>query len=118
MAEEKYDSDFESDSDEENLLDINPEDIQMGDMIGGGGLGLVYSATWRNKNVAVKMLFDPRVNEALIKEFRDEAMVQWFGQLMFRTLVELILGSQGIRSPEHRKALCLLLETTKDGDDI
>uniref|UniRef100_A0A7S3GMD2 Protein kinase domain-containing protein n=1 Tax=Palpitomonas bilix TaxID=652834 RepID=A0A7S3GMD2_9EUKA len=78
MADEKYESDFESDSEgDESLLDVSPDDVEMGEMIGGGGLGLVYAAKWKKKEVAVKMLFDPRVSEALIKEFRDEAMVQW-----------------------------------------
>jgi serine/threonine protein kinase len=53
------------------------DDIELGDIIGGGGVGLVYSG-WikgRNEAVAFKTLFDSRVNEELRREYLDELQV-------------------------------------------
>ena len=54
---------------------IDVDDIEMGEQIGGGGFALVHRARWRGKSVAVKAMFDPRVDEQLKREFLDELHV-------------------------------------------
>ncbi|KAE9049538.1 hypothetical protein PR001_g3220 [Phytophthora rubi] len=43
--------------------------------IGGGGVALVHRGIYRKQSVALKTLFDPRVDEALKQEFMDELLV-------------------------------------------
>jgi len=43
--------------------------------IGGGGVAVVYRGRWGDKTVAVKTLFDPKVNDALRAEYLDELHV-------------------------------------------
>lgn len=50
-------------------------DIEVGERIGGGGVGVVYEGWFRGEHVALKTLFDPRVDEALKAEYMDELLV-------------------------------------------
>lgn len=52
--------------------DINVTELDIGSRIGGGGFAIVYKARWRGADVAVKTLFDPKVDDALKREFMDE----------------------------------------------
>lgn len=54
---------------------INFDDIVLGDRIGGGGVGIIYKGWLRGEEVALKTLFDPRVDERLKKEYLDELLV-------------------------------------------
>lgn len=56
----------------EGWEDIDVSELDIGKRIGGGGFAIVYEATWRGKSVAVKTLFDPKVDDALKREFMDE----------------------------------------------
>ena len=40
----------------------------------GGGVGIVYSGWFGDDAVALKTLFDPRVDESLKQEFMDELL--------------------------------------------
>ena len=51
------------------------KDIELGDMIGGGGVGVIYKGWLKGEEVALKTLFDPRVDERLKKEYLDELLV-------------------------------------------
>lgn len=53
-------------------VDIDVSEIEIGKRIGGGGFAIVHKAVWRGKKVAVKTLFDPKVDKALKDEFMDE----------------------------------------------
>lgn len=55
------------------LIDFS--EIEIGDLIGGGGVGVIYKGWWRNQKVALKTLFDPRISEDLKKEYMDELLV-------------------------------------------
>ncbi|GMH65033.1 hypothetical protein TL16_g04102 [Triparma laevis f. inornata] len=46
--------------------------IEIEEQIGGGGVGLVHRGYYQDREVAVKTLFDPKVNEALKAEFMNE----------------------------------------------
>lgn len=50
-------------------------DISVGEQIGGGGFAIVYKGTYRNKNVALKTMFDPRVDETLRADFMQELQI-------------------------------------------
>jgi len=54
---------------------IDPEELEIGQRIGGGGFAIVYEGHWNGKHVALKTLFDPRVKEKLKQEFMDELHV-------------------------------------------
>ena len=57
-------------------------EIELAERIGGGGVGIIYKGYYRNnkgrgreEEVAVKTLFDPRMDERLRQEFLDELLV-------------------------------------------
>ena len=54
---------------------IDIEDIEFGNRIGGGGFAIVYEGWWRDENVALKAMFDPRAEEAQKQEYMDELHV-------------------------------------------
>ena len=63
------------------------DDCDFGTRIGGGGFAIVYEGYWKNKHVAFKTLFDPRVDEKLKREFMDELHVM--SSLRHPNVVEL-----------------------------
>ena len=69
------DDDFEKDDDDAGWTRISIKDIDMGREIGGGGVALVYEGYFRDEPVALKTLFDPKVDAALQKEYLDELLV-------------------------------------------
>lgn len=52
--------------------DIEFKDIEVGRKIGGGGFAIVHEGRWRGDRVALKTLFDPKVDEKIKKEYMDE----------------------------------------------
>jgi len=54
---------------------IDFSEIEMGDRIGGGGVGVIYKGWYKNEAVALKTLFDTRIDENLKKEYMDELLV-------------------------------------------
>lgn len=54
---------------------ISIDDVELGDVIGGGGAGVIYMGWYHDKPVALKTLFDPRVDENLKQEYLDELLV-------------------------------------------
>jgi serine/threonine protein kinase len=55
------------------LIDFS--EIELGERIGGGGVGVIYKGFWKDQPVALKTLFDPRISEDLKKEYMDELLV-------------------------------------------
>ena len=51
---------------------VDYDDVEMGEMIGGGGFALVYRCKYKRKTLACKLIFDPNVSEENKKEFFDE----------------------------------------------
>uniref|UniRef100_A0A7S1XNW2 Protein kinase domain-containing protein n=1 Tax=Phaeomonas parva TaxID=124430 RepID=A0A7S1XNW2_9STRA len=49
--------------------------VEMGDRLGDGGVGMTYEGWYGDERVAIKMLFDPRMDLNLKREFMDEVMV-------------------------------------------
>jgi hypothetical protein len=55
-------------------VEINPDDIEYGPLIGKGGFGEVFKAKLHGKEVAVKKLF-LNVSDDVLVEFRSEVAV-------------------------------------------
>jgi tRNA A-37 threonylcarbamoyl transferase component Bud32 len=70
---------------------VHPEDIDVGQRIGGGGFAIVYEGRWEGRHVALKTLFDPRVSQELIQEFMDELHVM--SALCHPNVVELFAAN-------------------------
>ncbi|GAB9473714.1 hypothetical protein Gpo141_00010862, partial [Globisporangium polare] len=51
------------------------KELMVCENIGGGGVALVHRGFYRKQPVALKTLFDPRVDAALKQEFMDELLV-------------------------------------------
>ena len=61
------------------------EDIELGEIIGGGGVGIIYTG-WikgQNETIALKTLFDVRVSEELRQEYLDELLVLRYPILLY-----------------------------------
>jgi serine/threonine protein kinase len=54
---------------------IDFDQIEMGERIGGGGVGVIYKGYFNKQSVAVKTLFDARQGDELTKEYMDELLV-------------------------------------------
>jgi serine/threonine protein kinase len=54
---------------------VNFSEIDIGDRIGGGGVGIIYKGWWGDRPVALKTLFDARISGDLKKEYMDELLV-------------------------------------------
>ena len=70
---------------------VHPEDIDIGQRIGGGGFAIVYEGRWEGRHVALKTLFDPRVSKELVQEFMDELHVM--SSLSHPNVVELFAAN-------------------------
>ena len=69
---------------------IGEESIELGDQIGGGGVALVYKGWWGDDPVAIKTLFDPKVDAKLKQEYMDELLLMSaeVSQQLLRLLTE------------------------------
>jgi serine/threonine protein kinase len=54
---------------------IDFDEIEIGERIGGGGVGIVYNGWFKGQPVALKTLFDNRIGEDLKREYMDELLV-------------------------------------------
>ncbi len=72
-------SSYESKSEDGDNLpgwaNIDFGDIELGDRIGGGGVGVIYKGWLNDKPVALKTLFDARIGQDLKQEYMDELLV-------------------------------------------
>ena len=99
----------------------------MGREIGGGGVALVYEGHFRNEPVALKTLFDPKVDAALQKEYLDELLVM--ASLKHKNVVRFIGGcvdppdlffvmisaSRRVEAPSRHRCASSLGEEVVDG---
>jgi serine/threonine protein kinase len=54
---------------------VDFHEIEVGDRLGGGGVGIIYQGHWKGQDVALKTLFDSRISADLKKEYMDELLV-------------------------------------------
>jgi serine/threonine protein kinase len=71
-----------------SLQTISWNSIQLGDLLGHGGYGDVYRATWYGTSVAVKQLHLKTLAVHLQEEFNHEAQVM--AQCIFRILSDFM----------------------------
>lgn len=78
MSKSKYDS-KDDDAECEAVLptwaNVSFSELEMGERIGGGGVGVIYKGWWRDRPVAMKTLFDARIGQDLKREYMDELLV-------------------------------------------
>ena len=98
----KSDSKDQCDSVVSGWTHIEFSDIEMGEKIGGGGVGLIYKGWFQERPVAVKTLFDSRIDERLKKEYMDELLVM--SKVRHSNIVEFIGASM---TPPN---LCFVME--------
>ncbi|CEG46602.1 tkl protein kinase [Plasmopara halstedii] len=67
---------------------IDFKELTICEVIGGGGVALVHRGIYHNNSVALKILFDPRVDDVLKQEFMDELLVM--SKLKHPNVVNLI----------------------------
>lgn len=68
---------------------IDVDQIEMGDIIGGGGVGVIYRGVFEKQDVAIKTFFDSRrLDDKLRKDFLDELLVM--SQISHSNIVNLI----------------------------
>ena len=65
----------DSNSNSPKWFAIDFSDIEVGERLAGGGVGEIHKGWFRGQAVALKTLFDPRINEELKKEYMDELIV-------------------------------------------
>ncbi|KAJ1435067.1 kinase-like domain-containing protein [Ochromonadaceae sp. CCMP2298] len=59
----------------EGWANVDFDEIELGDRIGGGGVGIIYKGWFKDEQVALKTLFDARVSGDLKQEYMDELLV-------------------------------------------
>lgn len=67
---------------------IRFDEVEVGERIGGGGVGVVHRGWYKNKPVALKTLFDARISEDLKREYMNELVV--VSQLDHPNIVQFI----------------------------
>lgn len=76
QAEKDRDKNIKEKLNSKNLLSyvhkIPFNSLGLGKKIGQGGFSEIYESQWLNFPVAVKIIFDPNVNDALMEEFNNE----------------------------------------------
>lgn len=79
MSYRNSDSEGKRDDREESLIpswaNVPFSEIELGERISGGGVGIIYHGYWRDQPVALKTLFDARISSDLKKEYMDELLV-------------------------------------------
>lgn len=81
----KYDSknQFEDENNDQNCYadevpswaNVPFSEIELGERISGGGVGIIYKGWWKDQPVALKTLFDARISADLKKDYMNELLV-------------------------------------------
>uniref|UniRef100_A0A7S1CNY2 Protein kinase domain-containing protein n=1 Tax=Bicosoecida sp. CB-2014 TaxID=1486930 RepID=A0A7S1CNY2_9STRA len=62
----------EAKGDDAGWVDIDYSELSLGRKIGGGGFAIVHEARWRGQKIAVKTMFDPKVDDQTKREYMNE----------------------------------------------
>lgn len=57
------------------VMEIPYEELETEDQIGQGGFSVIKKGTWRNTDVAIKIIVDPVITDELIAEVRNEVQM-------------------------------------------
>lgn len=70
------------------VLEVNLSEITIADKLGQGGFAIIHKGTWLYNEVAVKIIFDPKITEDLLDEFNNE--IKMLSTLRHPSIVSLI----------------------------
>eukprot|EP00968_Pinguiococcus_pyrenoidosus_P006248 scaffold427_cov263-Pinguiococcus_pyrenoidosus.AAC.12 len=73
--EEKSSGDICENLGREGIVELDSSLIEFGELLGNGGVGMTYEGFYDSEAVALKRLFDPRMELKLRQEFMDEVLV-------------------------------------------
>merc|ERR1719433_1665715 len=82
-------------------------EVELGDIMAQGGFSVVHRGMWNSTQIALKKLFDPKINDELLAEFDNE--VQKLAQVRHPNILMLLAV--------HRKppALSMITELVEGG---
>jgi len=81
------------------------DEAELGEIINQGGFSVVHKGTWHSTKVAIKKLFDPKINEELLAEFDNE--VGKLEQIRHPNILQLLAVH---RKPPALSLICELVE--------
>ena len=88
---------------------ISYESLGLGKKIGQGGFSEIFESQWMGIPVAVKVIFDPNINEALLEEFNNEI------EKLFILRHPYIIQLYGITDSEKNQKLAVITELAPKG---
>ena len=88
---------------------ISYESLGLGKKIGQGGFSEIFESQWMGIPVAVKVIFDPNINEALLEEFNNEI------EKLFILRHPYIIQLYGINDSEKNQKLAVITELAPKG---
>lgn len=88
---------------------ISYESLGLGKKIGQGGFSEIFESQWMGIPVAVKIIFDPNINEALLEEFNNEI------EKLFILRHPYIIQLYGITDSEKNQKLAVITELAPKG---
>ena len=88
---------------------ISFNSLGLGKKIGQGGFSEIYESQWLGIPVAVKVIFDPKITEALLEEFNNEI------EKLFILRHPYIIQLYGITDKEKSQKLAVIMELAPKG---
>jgi tRNA A-37 threonylcarbamoyl transferase component Bud32 len=88
---------------------ISYDSLGLGKKIGQGGFSEIYESQWMGIPIAVKVIFDPNINEALLEEFNNEV------EKLFILRHPYIIQLYGITDREKKQKLAVITELAPRG---
>ena len=88
---------------------ISYDSLGLGKKIGQGGFSEIFESHWMGIPVAVKVIFDPNINEALLEEFNNEI------EKLFILRHPYIIQLYGITDREKNQKLAVITELAPKG---
>ena len=88
---------------------ISFNSLGLGKKIGQGGFSEIYESQWLGIPVAVKVIFDPKITEALLEEFNNEI------EKLFILRHSYIIQLYGITEKEKSQKLAVITELAPKG---
>ena len=88
---------------------ISYESLGLGKKIGQGGFSEIFESQWMGIPVAVKVIFDPNINEALLEEFNNEI------EKLFILRHPYIIQLYGVTDREKKQKLAVITELAPRG---
>jgi len=80
-------------------------EVELGEILNQGGFSVVHKGLWHQTKVAIKKLFDPKINEELMAEFDNE--VHKMEQIRHPNILQLLAVH---RKPPGLQLICELVE--------